>query len=591
MRSFRWNRRRGLAATTGALLFTIMLAISGVVGDEVDETLAQWNDTETATADLTAEWMQGFARVTDPGWKMRNEQRIPAQADSPPSSPVSETRNFTLTYPHGTSPTDGNDDARNSFGNNEDTSIVPERRTLDNLWMGRYRPPSFFDLNSDIARAGHCMSYPEPSSFTATTDRCGATPGTPARISSHQNTLGYTFSIYSSGSKLSRVNVSGFSSTALCYPNGESSAVIHHDDDSVLNLANEAWILGVPNARYRDEESIKNIIPSDASDSPHERYDGTTDQWIKYKVNNQLSSDNANFVLAANIRKNTYTTDYYALAEMDLVVQIYSSGGASLANGTFIDQVNLPLTRSECGFSDGTHPLPSGAGTWRGDPNQLGWPGRSLGNTATDMSGRAEQYTFEEVGTAPTVSHSRVAPQHRVGATPTNELPPTTTVTSTRENTTASSTTTSAPPNPEDEESTTSARSTTTTATATTSTRGTTETTATTPPPTRTPSTNETTPSTSVPLPEIPSEPGRLSATARTEDVTTVEVGEEKHLVVVGGGTVPTDARQGAAALGTWLGDGTPDANWVTFTADDPDEAGWRWAAINRETGTIVYIR
>lgn len=89
----------------------------------------------------------------------------------------------------------------------------------------------------------------------------------------------------------------------------------------------------------------------------------------------------------------------------------------------------------------------------------------------------------------------------------------------------------------------------------------------------------------------IPDEPGTLTALARLEDVETVTVGEDDHLVVVKGDTVPTDARHGGAALETWLGGGNPGTTWETFASDDPDRDGWRWAAINQETGTVVYIR
>jgi len=70
-----------------------------------------------------------------------------------------------------------------------------------------------------------------------------------------------------------------------------------------------------------------------------------------------------------------------------------------------------------------------------------------------------------------------------------------------------------------------------------------------------------------------------------------VTVGGEDFVVVVQGTTVPTDAQQGVAALEIWLGGGDPGAAWATFASDDPDADGWRWAAVNPETGTVVYIR
>lgn len=110
--------------------------------------------------------------------------------------------------------------------------------------------------------------------------------------------------------------------------------------------------------------------------------------------------------------------------------------------------------------------------------------------------------------------------------------------------------------------------------------------------PTSTPTSVSTSTATSTAVPEIvvPDEPGELSPTARTDDVDTITVGEDELDVVVVGNEVPTDARGGAAALEIWLGGGNPSSTWETFASDDPDADGWRWAAINQKTGTIVYI-
>ena len=89
----------------------------------------------------------------------------------------------------------------------------------------------------------------------------------------------------------------------------------------------------------------------------------------------------------------------------------------------------------------------------------------------------------------------------------------------------------------------------------------------------------------------IPDEPGTLAAAAQVAEVDTITAGEADLVVVVDGDTVPTDARAGARALETWLDGGTPSTTWETFTSDDPDQDGWRWAAINQRTGTVVYIR
>lgn len=55
--------------------------------------------------------------------------------------------------------------------------------------------------------------------------------------------------------------------------------------------------------------------------------------------------------------------------------------------------------------------------------------------------------------------------------------------------------------------------------------------------------------------------------------------------------TIPADARGGAAALEIWLGGGIPSSTWETFVSTGPEGDGWRWAAIDQDTGTVVYIR
>lgn len=116
--------------------------------------------------------------------------------------------------------------------------------------------------------------------------------------------------------------------------------------------------------------------------------------------------------------------------------------------------------------------------------------------------------------------------------------------------------------------------------------------TATTPKTTTTPQATKTITTTSAaPAVVIPDEPGPLSPSARLEDVGTATVGGDDLLVVVAGDTVPTDAQQGLAALEIWLGGGDPGDTWATFTSDDAEQDGWRWAAVNQKTGTVVYIR
>ncbi|MEH6623765.1 MAG: hypothetical protein V7738_13430 [Dietzia maris] len=595
MSTFRVSTRfRHVAASTGALAVAGALAVSGVVGGGAEMTEAAWSDKEAAQASVKGIWMEGFTRVTDPGWKMRGSRDSNLPNSIGLSDPLEARRNFAMSNPliAGSTQATGTDDLRNSFGTPTSAGIVPSRKVTDDLWMGRYTTSVSGD--TDIARAGHCMSYPQPTSMTATTTTCFANQVPSPRMVAHQNTLGYTFSITASGlgSKIARVNVAGFASTAQCFADGSSSASID-DASSVLQLANEVTTL---NYSFNREMSIKSIIPT--SDDAELRYDGTTNQWMRYNV--QTSPSDPSFVLAANVRKNTYLAPFYALAEMDLIIQVYSAGGSSGANARFIDQINLPLTRSECGFSNGTESLQPMAGTWRDDTNQLGWPGRSLGTTVPSNATRLEQFTFNDAGVAPMMEGAPAAFRMEAQATPevtaATSLPPTTTLTSPLENSTASETTTSAPPNPSGEDESTTAG--TTTAATTSTTRRTTTVTSPVPtvtagPPSTTtlPATKTLTSTSAAPAVVIPDDPGTLSPTARLEDVGTVTVGGEDFVVVTPGDTVPTDAQQGVAALEIWLGGGDPGDTWATFTSTDPAADGWRWAAINQETGTVVYVR
>jgi len=82
-----------------------------------------------------------------------------------------------------------------------------------------------------------------------------------------------------------------------------------------------------------------------------------------------------------------------------------------------------------------------------------------------------------------------------------------------------------------------------------------------------------------------------LSPAARIEEVGLVGLDGRDLVVVVTGASVPADADQGTRALDRWLTDGIePRGDWTAFTSGDPEQDGWRWAAVNRSTGTVLYI-
>ncbi|WP_314038319.1 hypothetical protein [Dietzia sp. CH92] len=156
--------------------------------------------------------------------------------------------------------------------------------------------------------------------------------------------------------------------------------------------------------------------------------------------------------------------------------------------------------------------------------------------------------------------------------------------------------TTSAPPNPSGEDESPAAGTSTTAATSTT--RRTTTVTSKVPTvtaaptsPTTPPATQVTTSTSAAPATEIPDAPGPLSPAARLEEVGTATVDGDELVVVAPSDTARADARQGLAALEIWLNGGDPGSTWTTFAATDPTSDGWRWAAVNRRTGAVVYIR
>ncbi|WP_341254464.1 hypothetical protein [uncultured Dietzia sp.] len=219
--------------------------------------------------------------------------------------------------------------------------------------------------------------------------------------------------------------------------------------------------------------------------------------------------------------------------------------------------LDILLVRAECGLSQ---PL--------------------AGGIVTAVSGRPEAMN-------PSPEVAQVGdPESDEAAIPQNKLT----------DTPISPTSTSAPPNPSGEDEATNAAA--NTAPTTSPTRRTTTVTSAVPTvsaaPTNTttpPATKTLTSTSAAPAVVIPDEPGTLSPTARLEDVGVVTVSGEGFVVVVQGTTVPTDGQQGLAALEIWLGGGDPGDTWATFTSTDSDADGWRWAAINQETGTVVYIR
>ncbi|WP_146166319.1 hypothetical protein [Dietzia psychralcaliphila] len=265
------------------------------------------------------------------------------------------------------------------------------------------------------------------------------------------------------------------------------------------------------------------------------------------------------------ITRTSQTSPPYAISEVAVYVEYYDNSNSN----SLRLKMYFVLSRSECGVKRTTDAtLPSKRPVF---PATL--PG---GNGLTPYSG-----TGFTVASAP-APVKRMALQDNPETTATTSLPPTITLTSPLESATAAVTTTSAPPDPSASDPTESSGTITATSTNRESTATTNDTT--------TVLTASTT--SAPPTIVIPTDPGTLSPTAQTEKVGTVEVDGTATDVVVKGSAAPADSRTSEQALDTWINEGTRLAgDWKTFTSTDPDSDGWRWAAINQETGTVVYVR
>lgn len=260
--------------------------------------------------------------------------------------------------------------------------------------------------------------------------------------------------------------------------------------------------------------------------------------------------------------------------------------------------VNAILARAECGSSRPMPSMPS-----RPSPTNPAIPNGTAGRAVT-MNAVMDEVLATEAVDAEAGTLDDAAAEAR----PTeSENSPTTTATTTTgtpeedgESATSSHSTSTASPTDsttaeatETSETSTAGPTLTTQPPSTTSVAATVQTTIVQPSTPSSQPTPQPTTSTSTEAPEIviPDEPGTLAAAAQVAEVDTITAGEVGLVVVVDGDTVPTDARAGARALETWLDGGTPSTTWATLTSDDPDQDGWRWAAINQRTGTVVYIR
>lgn len=587
--------RRRFAATVGALGLTSALTMSGLVGEGVSVTEAQWSDTEVVKAQVTASWADG-------GWSRSTSNAYTNYGSFPERSGDNTTHiriddRPSANYPY-------TRDHYGSFGNSWAVGdnfglFTPGDRPATNIQFCNYAADPGTVIRSDPKCEG--KDGPEyQQDFAQSRAKGWGLSGGFANPSSDAD------------EPILWVEAQGVSTMAQCSPEGDSIATAPQTNgppwgNAIGFIANHNLLMeSNRDHRYRTISPITNK---------------TVRAWIRPQVRKNVS-DSA-FVESpayfhVSLTSRAYETFGYALSDIFLTIDQFSVKEGNEYLGSF----TLVLSRSECGVKIGGEehkPLQV-----EFDPiNAPAYSEKPTSDEAVIIYEKVTAPTPDAEGNVPTTASRFSAFTHRSTSSTTGAIPPAITVTSPTEHTTASETTTSAPPNPDDPDAPTnqtSARTTTSktfiSTSTTTSTTKATGSSTTTPAPTKMPTssavatavpTSETpssspgtttqpstteAPPTSTAAPEIviPDDPGTLDAAARTELVDTVSVGESEVDVVVGN-SIPTDARAGARALETWLDGGTPSTTWATFTSDDPDRDGWRWAAISQRTGTVVYIR
>lgn len=571
MNSCRPSLPRRLGVSVGSFTLAAALALSSLVGAGIEETEAQFSDTEVAAGQISASWATGgWARSTTNSYTNHQSYWDRTSGGSPVNA--TETRINHLPSPGSQTNTHGERDMNANF---EITT-----------------PYTVFPLKRPDAVVRYCNEAANPgTSLTGAPADCGGQPSyTPnfaqTRAKGFGRSGGYANPSSASEEPILWVEAHDIQTMAECAPTGQSRAM----------TPKASFPSGANNGKIGFMSSATKIAGADADqhfvtlDVPNRNK--RTTKWIL--PNYRLAGWNSGRVyFRATLTSRAYEASGYALSDLYVTLDQYRVSSPNVYLGSF----TMVFSRSECGIKTGTL-----------DHGYLAAPyDKPTQVTYLDPAGTASPTDAplpNVQGALPAGFTGTALRSAQVGDVTSSTLPPTTTVTSPTEHNTASVTTTSAPPNPGDtDESPTmsSPKSTTGTSSTKTSTKvPTTTAVATVVPTSETPSASpETTtqtstsevPTTTTPAFVIPDEPGTLAAAAQVEVVDTFTSGEEDLVVVVEGDTVPTDARGGAAALEIWLGGGIPSSTWETFVSTDPEGDGWRWAAINQDTGMVVYVR
>lgn len=555
-------RSFGLAALAAVTALSMVTASTGA--ELVAQTEAAYTDSEFARANVAAKWPLAFTSViagsaksstgtSTAGSDNMTYQSLSRWAQETTGSPTSlETSSgrpaFTVTR----------DYRLRGPGN---VTASPNALPKDNQSLALHSWSAVRTFQNPGTQTNpqnnYCMVINESFAPASNDSRCGLGNSVAAATN---DTAAYGFSVDIVDTYRAFLNAADIKTGVRC---GLDTAVADPPTGRV-DLGRE-FGGSDPYLRYTNTDSLRTIWANGISRNP----DGYSASELP---NGQLSPLYRIGVVGSElhakvmpiITQKTETDPPYAISEVAAYVEYYDNDALSSLRA----KMYFVLSRSECGVKGPTHAaLPTKRSAF---PEVM--PGgngntRYTGGSYTPAAAPAEPMAFRAGSDTTTV---------------TSPLPAIT-VTSPLENSTASEITTSAPPDPSGADATTTSG---TTSAATTNDT-------TTPPATKTATTAQTTTTTSAsPTTAIPTDPGTLSASADTTTVGTVAVVGDELDVVVKGDTVPADARTALTALDTWINEGArPSGDWRTFTSSEPDSDGWRWAAVNQATGTIVYIR
>lgn len=562
--SARQTIARRILAAAGAL--GLAGAVVAGTAHPVEETSASWTNFEYGQANVTAGWPVAYAGVQADTVKMFKNGESPAYSSSyrwqmqnyglPVNVNNTASRTIDVAYRQSGTidgstpnlPTIGMDGQSGKYHN---WYGYPDRNTSTDKRVGLGVQPCMFISPNYQASAG--------------AGACDSTSGTISAATMYQP--GFGFSIYESpvgsGGGIAFINAYGLKTGVTCTATGATATA----PEGTIDISHE---LGGTNP-----------YPAYSTSGALNWYN----VWTTGQANGQLSSLRNTYYISdltrvrqkvrpmvRTIARGASTGDSpYALSEIGLYVETY------IGSNNFRSKFYFLLSRSECGVknvtsnSDRLPPdrqpdspaIPAFADDKAAELD--GFPGFDSTGAVTARMAQAHQAATQESAAVSTTSPVETS----TGVDTTTSAPPTTGAGSTTASSSAASTEAT-------RESTSAVRTS----------EGTTQ-----------PSTEVSSSSTQAPAPSssaapaIPAEPGKLPSGAKKCGTVATGEGTEANAVIAAGTECDTSARRDATdALAAYIADGTQDARWKVFASDDATRDGWRWAAIDQETGQIVYV-